>query len=210
MIFVKQKSIFLLILFSIFSFTMITGCSAELNITSTDNSVEINFNGKSGQAFEKMIQAAAGLDSSNTVLFDSSEIRAALEKAGFSKIQINEQRGANLNISFLISDKNSFVFTSGLIAQNNGNVQVNLNPITLKLFYDKAPSQITDLLDLMLSPVFNDEKMSEEEYIETISSFYGQESGLELQESEIKITITGKDKKKQLQKIKLSKLLCGI
>lgn len=210
MIFVKQKSIFLLILFSIFSFSIITGCSAELNITSNDNSIEINFNGKSGQAFEKMIQAATGLDSSNTVLFDSNEIRAALEKAGFSKIQINEQRGANLNISFLISDKNSFVFTSGLITQNNGNVQVNLNPITLKLFYDKAPSQITDLLDLMLSPVFNDEKMSEEEYIETISSFYGQESGLELQESEIKITLTGKDKKKQLQKIKLSKLLCGI
>lgn len=187
-------------------------CSSELTISSNDdNSVLITFNGKSGKAFERMIAASTGLDTSSTVFFNSSEIKEALLDSGFNSIKINEQRGANLDISFVIPDDNSFLLTSGiLIKEKKSGLLLNLNKTTLKSFYNNSPSVFSDLLDLLLSPVFNDEEMSEEEYLETISSFYGNDTAKELEECEIKITVIGKDKKKQLQKIKLSKLLCGI
>ena len=61
-----------------------------------------------------------------------------------------------------------------------------------------------------MAPVFNDEKMSETEYLETIAAFYGEKMAGELAESFVRLIVINADGKKQVQKISIPKLLCGM
>ena len=60
-----------------------------------------------------------------------------------------------------------------------------------------------------LAPVFNNETMSETEYLEILGSFYGDGAADEVSKSIVKINLVSKDGSKQTLKYPLSQLLCG-
>ena len=64
-------------------------------------------------------------------------------------------------------------------------------------------------LDLFLAPVFNNETMSEAEYLEMLGSFYGDGAADEVSKSVVKINLISKDGSKQTLKYPLSQILCG-
>lgn len=59
-------------------------------------------------------------------------------------------------------------------------------------------------MDLLLAPVFNDEEMTVEEYLEVIAAFYGDSVAEELKTSKVKVTSKGWSKNYSLPEI-----LCG-
>ena len=61
---------------------------------------------------------------------------------------------------------------------------------------------------MLLAPVFNDEVMTQEEYLEVLSTFYGEEIAEEMKTCNFRITLKNPDGSQTVQSINFTKLLC--
>ena len=155
--------------------------SLELKKTGAEPFLEINFKGECGEAFKDLINAATG---GEDFLFDASEISSQLAESGFSDVKVRAN-GMSLSLSMKDEGCKSYFFTSGLLSllpeqTGTGSLSININSTSLKYFYDSADEQIKAFLDILLAPVFNDEKMTSEEYIQMIGAVYGEKVMTEL------------------------------
>lgn len=203
-----KRIFYLLILAAGFMFM---SCNVDLNLAlKKDGSVDISFTGSAGKAFSKMILSATGGDE----VFDTKEFGYELAKAGFSNISVKnvpgKTKGTDLSISMSDLKKTSYLFTSGVVREEKGKLIANVSAETLKHFYDSADEQTQMVLDLFLAPVFNEEQMSEAEYIEMLGTIYGADAANEVRESVINISISDGDGGKRSKKLFFSQLMCGV
>lgn len=203
-----------LIIFSVFLFF---SCSAEITLEAKkDGGVKISYAGDfSGEFLQFLINQDDGNDESDFDNLENAEIdvhvlKESLKNSGFENVQIISGKLKNLLITMEDKSQKSALFYSKLLKIQNGTISVDFSYENLKKFYDNADEQLQSDLDLLLAPVFNDEKMSETEYLETVAAFYGDKMADELAESFIKLIIINADGKKQVQKISIPKLLCGM
>jgi hypothetical protein len=124
-----------------------------------------------------------------------------------------EQKGGAVLISMSDLKQSSYVFSSGIVKVEKGRLSAAITRKSLEDFYKSADEQTRMTLDLLLAPVFNDEVMSEAEYLEMLASFYGQAAADEVSQSFVKINLISKDASKgaskQTLRYPLSQLLCG-
>ena len=111
-----------------------------------------------------------------------------------------------------MSDKKqtSYIFSSGIIKAEKGRLSAAVTRKSLEDFYNSADEQTRITLDLFLAPVFNNENMSEEEYLEMVGSFYGDAAAKEVSESAVKINLISKDGSKQTLIYPLTQVFCGL
>lgn len=197
-----------LLIISIF----LVSCTTEVTLSvQKDDSVEIHFEGGAGEAFTKMISSAAGVgmnsDGSNVV--DTEAVSYELAKAGFSNVKVEQKAGGLVLINMSDKKSSSYIFTSGIIKSEKGKLSAAITRKSLEDFYNSADEQTRMTLDLFLAPVFNNEIMSETEYLEMLGSFYGDGAADEVSKSVVKINLISKDGSKQTLKYPLSKILCG-
>lgn len=192
------------------SLSLFVSCTTELTLTlKADDSVDIQFEGGAGAAFTKMILSASGTE---TPGIDTQAVSYELAKAGFENVKAKAQ---NSNVSISMSDKkhSSYIFTSGIVKlsddKKHESLKTQITRKSLEDFYNSADEQTRMILDLFLSPVFNNDYMSEEEYLEMLASFYGEPAAKEVQDSFVKIILIGKNGKKEEQNLPLVQLLCG-
>lgn len=200
-----MKKLFLLILsvFFVFSFW---SCTTEVTIKENSNGIiDISFSGAAGQAFAKMISSSSDYQS-DTVIFETDQIQFELLKSGFENVDVKSKTGSDLQISMQEKTKNTFLYKSGLFSGKE-NLKITLSPKELTEFYKLADEQIILFLDLLLAPIFNDEVMSQEEYLETIASFYGESASKEISESNIKINLTDKNNQTKTFSFPIAQLL---
>ena len=197
-----------LLIISIF----LVSCTTEVTLSvQKDDSVEIHFEGGAGEAFTKMISSAAGVgmnaDGANVV--DTEAVSYELAKAGFSNVKVEQKAGGLVLINMSDKKSSSYIFTSGIIKSEKGKLSAAITRKSLEDFYNSADEQTRMILDLFLAPVFNNETMSEGEYLEMLGSFYGDGAADEVSKSVVKINLISKDGSKQTLKYPLSKILCG-
>ena len=200
-----MKKLFLLILsvFFVFSFW---SCTTEVTIKENSNGIiDISFSGAAGHAFAKMISSSSDYQS-DTVIFETDQIQFELLKSGFENVDVKSKTGSDLQISMQEKTKNTFLYKSGLFSGKE-NLKITLSPKELTEFYKLADEQIILFLDLLLAPIFNDEVMSQEEYLETIASFYGESASKEISESNIKINLTDKNNQTKTFSFPIAQLL---
>ncbi len=200
-----MKKLFLIILsvFFVFSFW---SCTTEVTIKENSNGIiDISFSGAAGQAFAKMISSSSDYQS-DTVIFETDQIQFELLKSGFENVNVKSKTGSDLQISMQEKTKNTFLYKSGLFSGKE-NLKITLSPKELTEFYKLADEQIILFLDLLLAPIFNDEVMSQEEYLETIASFYGESASKEISESNIKINLTDKNNQTKTFSFPIAQLL---
>ena len=201
-----MKKLFGLIL--IFVSLFFISCTTEVTLTvKADDSVDIRFNGGAGEAFTKMISSAAGLG--GDALIDVNAVSFELAKAGFSDVKVNQKDGGAVQISMCDKKQTSYVFSSEIVKLQKGNLKAAVTRKSLEDFYNSADEQTRMILDLFLAPVFNDEYMSEAEYLEMVGSFYGEGAAKEVSESFVKVNLISKDGTKETLNYPLSQLLCG-
>ena len=183
---------------------LFSSCTAEVELIAKGNGTfDVKFKGSAGDAFVKMVQSAGGTEEN---FFDAAAIKDELEKSGFFDVLVNVNK-TNLDIS--MSDKGqSFLESSGLVQQKAKKIDVIINRENLVSFYSKADEQIVAILDLLVAPVFNDEEMSEEEYLEVLGSFYGDSIAEEISRSMVKITLVDEDGKKSESSIPMTQIFC--
>ena len=202
------------IIFSVFLFF---SCSAEITLEAKkDGGVKISYAGDfSGEFLHFLINQDDGNDESDFDNLENAEIdvqvlKESLKNSGFENVQIISGKLKNLLITMEDKSQKSALFYSKLLKIQNGTISVDFSYENLKNFYENADEQLQSDLDLLLAPVFNDEKMSETEYLETIAAFYGEKMAGELAKSFVRLIVINDDGKKQVQKISIPKLLCGM
>ena len=190
---------------------LFTGCTSEISLElKKDGSVTVDFNGVAGDAFASLINAATGGDpsaSSQNLVFKTDEIEYEMSQNGFSNVKAASKNGRSLSVSMTDKNGKSALFSSGVVTAKNGKLDIVLDRTKLVSFYNQADSQTAMFLDMLLAPVFNDEKMSEEEYLDTIAAFYGQEITDEIGAADFRITIKNPDGSQSIHTIKITKLL---
>lgn len=190
---------------------LFTGCTSEISLElKKDGSVAVDFDGVAGDAFASLINAATGGDpsaSSQNLVFKTDEIEYEMTQNGFSNVKAVSKNGRGLSVSMTDKNGKSALFSSGVVSTKNGKLSIVLDRTKLVSFYNQADSQTAMFLDMLLAPVFNDEKMSEEEYLDTIAAFYGQEIADEIGAADFRITLKNTDGTQSIQKIRITKLL---
>ncbi|MCR4733525.1 MAG: hypothetical protein K5829_00765 [Treponema sp.] len=200
----KKFFVFLTSVFLIFSFI---SCTSEITIAAKENgALEVTFTGQAGQSFSKLINSASGGEG-EVVVFDTKQISYELSKYLFSDVKVESKNGSDLSISMKDNDKKSVLYSSDLIKCQKGKLSASLSPKKLMTFYNAGDEDIVQFLDLLLAPVFNDEILTEEEYLDTISSFYGESVAREIGETNFKITLINADGKEIVKLIPLASLL---
>ncbi len=204
----KHIYLFTTLLLLVFSGLFIS-CQTEITLSvKADNSVDIKFEGGAGSAFTNMILSASGSDAGIENGIDADAVSYELAKAGFENVRV-ESKGSSVRINMTDKKCSSYIFSSGIVQFDSGRLKTKITRKSLEDFYTSADEQTRMILDLFLSPVFNNDTMSESEYLEMLASFYGEGAAKEVQESFVKINLIGKDGKKEEQHIALSQLLCG-
>ena len=184
---------------------LFASCTTEVTLTvKPDDSVDIRFEGGAGNAFTKMI--AGG---STDAIIDTDTVTYELARAGFSNVKAEQKTGGAVLISMSDKKKSSYIFTSGIVKAEKGRLSAAITRKSLEDFYKSADEQTRMTLDLFLAPVFNDEVMSEAEYLEMVASFYGNDAAKEVSESVVKINLISKDGTNETLTYPLSQIFCG-
>lgn len=200
-----MKKIFILA-FSFVIFFTLSSCSAKINLrVQKDGSVDVSFNGGAGAAFTKMILAATGGEEA----FNIDEIATELSKNGFSDVTASSKGISEVILNFKDRRKSSFLFGAGILEMKNNQLLLNLNRQSLKAFYESADENLQMILDLFLAPVFNDEQMTQEEYLEMLGTFYGSAAAKEVQESKVEFVIQNPNGEKINYSYSLAQILCS-
>lgn len=197
----------------IFLSLFFVSCTTEVTLTvKADDSVDIRFEGGAGEAFTKMISSSAGMNeaaANDGLLIDAASVSYELAKAGFSDVKVNQNKGGAVSISMSDKKQDSYIFSSKIVKVENEKLAAAITRKSLEDFYAYSDEQTRMILDLFLAPVFNDEEMSEAEYLEMVSAFYGEAAAKEVSESIIKINLISKDGSKETLKYPLSQIFCG-
>ena len=210
-----MKFLFKILMF--FSVFLFFSCSAEIVFeVKKDGNVKISYDGDlSGDFLQFLINqngknTELDLGNSENTELDVEVLTESLKSSGFENVQILSGKLKNILITMEDKSQKSALFYSKLLKIQNGTISVDFSYENLKNFYENADEQLQSDLDLLLAPVFNDEKMSETEYLETIATFYGEKMASELAESFISLIVINIDGKQQVQKISIPKILCGM
>ena len=197
---------------------LFASCTPEVTLTvKPDDSVDIRFEGGAGNAFTKMIASASGVAGtagaagagSTDAIIDTDTVTYELARAGFSNVKAEQKTGGAVLISMSDKKQSSYIFTSGIVKAEKGRLSAAITRKSLEDFYKSADEQTRMTLDLFLAPVFNDEVMSESEYLEMVASFYGNDAAKEVSESVVKINLISKDGAKETLTYPLSQIFCG-
>lgn len=182
-------------------------CTSEIDIQlKADNTIDVKFSGEAGIAFEQLIRSSTGVTDGN-IVFDTENISYELSKNGFTNVSAVSKHGTDLTVTMSDKNQTSPLFKSKIINTENNKLTASLTPKKLIDFYNSSDDQIVMFLDMMLSPLFNDEVMSESEYIETMASFYGDKAAKEISDSSFKISLINPDGKKAVYNIPMAHLL---
>ncbi|MCQ2589056.1 MAG: hypothetical protein MJ179_01400 [Treponema sp.] len=201
-----MKKINIFVLLTVF-LTLMVSCSSKIDLElNNDGTVNLSFDGETGKSLEKLIRTTQNVKSGKPV-FNTSGIQSDLIADGFSDVKVTTPQLTELYVQAKDKKQKSMFFTSNLVSTKNNKLCVNLSPRTLVDFYENADPELALYLDMLLSPVFNGEDMSEAEYLELISAFYGPEVAAELKKAQIQLTLKNPDGKKSVHNISLVKLL---
>lgn len=203
MIFLKRFYNLILILVVTAACAIFVSCDSDVKVElNKDGSIGLQFSGEFGDGLSKLVNSISEDDE----VFDTKTINYELSKSGFSDVFISAKGKRSLSIEMTERQKKSYLFTSGMLSENKNGISIKLSPETLEAFYSLCDEQIVLYLDLLLAPIFNDEIMSESEYLETIGAFYGQSVADEFKKSNVKVTVVANGKEKT-SKISIAKLL---
>lgn len=201
----------ILILCAVFSAFLIS-CTDDLNLKfNSDGSADMEFSAQAGQALTKMLQGFADSTGSASVI-DTKDIASELTANGFTNVKVIPKGLAGFTATGKDLKRESPVFSSGIVtatdkADKSVKFRAELTGEQLQSLYEGSDEQTKMLLDLLLAPVFTGEKMSEDEYVDLISSFYGASVGQEIKDSKVNLKVEDSKGKKFTKTIPLVKLL---
>lgn len=206
----NMKNIYKNLLVALFCSVILflTSCKSQIKITFSKNACTVRYSTKLGKALFDTFYAFAGETESERI-FDTEQFKQIFSEGGLKNISAESKVIDEISIQGDIDGNNGdFISGSSIIkSSNNGkNVEIEFSRNNLLKMYDNMPSIMRSYIDLFMAPVFTEEEMSNEEYLELISSVYGQILADEIKTSTIDFIVVlsdGKTKQFSLELIDL-------
>lgn len=186
----------------------LTSCKSQIKITFSKNACTVKYSTKLGKALFDTFYAFAGETESERI-FDTEQFKQIFSESGLKNVSAESKVIDEISIQGDIDGNNGdFISGSSIIkSSNNGkNVEIEFSRNNLLKMYDNMPSIMRSYIDLFMAPVFTEEEMSNEEYLELISSVYGQILADEIKTSTVDFIVVlsdGKTKQFSLELIDL-------
>lgn len=187
----------------IFLFSCFVSCKSEVSLKiKNNNNLQIAFSGSVGKGIEKFLNSAGA----DVGMLNPDELKQSFEYNGFEDVLVLKDEKNQFFARMLLSEKNSDILGKSLIEFGNKKVKITLTPQSFKEFYDLADENLAAFLDLFMAPVFNDDELSESEYIELLASVYGNDFAQEIKDGSLKIVLLNEDGKNVSKLIPYTKL----
>lgn len=205
-----MKNIYKNLLVALFSSVILflTSCKSQIKITFSKNACTVKYSTKLGKALFDTFYAFAG-ETESEKIFDTEQFKQIFSEGGLKNVSAESKVIDEISIQGDIDGNNGdFISGSSIIkSSNNGkNVEIEFSRNNLLKMYDNMPSIMRSYIDLFMAPVFTEEEMSNEEYLELISSVYGQILADEIKTSTVDFIVVlsdGKTKQFSLELIDL-------
>ena len=206
----NMKNIYKNLLVALFCSVILflTSCKSQIKITFSKNACTVKYSTKLGKALFDTFYAFAGETESERI-FDTEQFKQVFSEGGLKNVSAESKVIDEISIQGDIDGNNGdFISGSSIIkSSNNGkNVEIEFSRNNLLKMYDNMPSIMRSYIDLFMAPVFTEEEMSNEEYLELISSVYGQILADEIKTSTVDFIVVlsdGKTKQFSLELIDL-------
>ena len=206
----NMKNIYKNLLVALFCSVILflTSCKSQIKITFSKNACTVKYSTKLGKALFDTFYAFAGETESERI-FDTEQFKQIFSEGGLKNVSAESKVIDEISIQGDIDGNNGdFISGSSIIkSSNNGkNVEIEFSRNNLLKMYDNMPSIMRSYIDLFMAPVFTEEEMSDEEYLELISSVYGQILADEIKTSTVDFIVVlsdGKTKQFSLELIDL-------
>ena len=206
----NMKNIYKNLLVALFCSVILflTSCKSQIKITFSKNACTVKYSTKLGKALFNTFYAFAGETESERI-FDTEQFKQIFSEGGLKNVSAESKVIDEISIQGDIDGNNGdFISGSSIIkSSNNGkNVEIEFSRNNLLKMYDNMPSIMRSYIDLFMAPVFTEEEMSNEEYLELISSVYGQILADEIKTSTVDFIVVlsdGKTKQFSLELIDL-------
>lgn len=206
----NMKNIYKNLLVALFCSVILflTSCKSQIKITFSKNACTVRYSTKLGKALFDTFYAFAGETESERI-FDTEQFKQIFSEGGLKNVSAESKVIDEISIQGDIDGNNGdFISGSSIIkSSNNGkNVEIEFSRNNLLKMYDNMPSIMRSYIDLFMAPVFTEEEMSNEEYLELISSVYGQILADEIKTSTVDFIVVlsdGKTKQFSLELIDL-------
>lgn len=206
----NMKNIYKNLLVALFCSVILflTSCKSQIKITFSKNACTVKYSTKLGKALFDTFYAFAGETESERI-FDTEQFKQIFSEGGLKNVSAESKVIDEISIQGDIDGNNGdFISGSSIIkSSNNGkNVEIEFTRNNLLKMYDNMPSIMRSYIDLFMAPVFTEEEMSNEEYLELISSVYGQILEDEIKTSTVDFIVVlsdGKTKQFSLELIDL-------
>ena len=206
----NMKNIYKNLLVALFCFVILflTSCKSQIKITFSKNACTVKYSTKLGKALFDTFYAFAG-ETESEKIFDTEQFKQIFSEGGLKNVSAESKVIDEISIQGDIDGNNGdFISGASIIkSSNNGkNVEIEFSRNNLLKMYDNMPSIMRSYIDLFMAPVFTEEEMSNEEYLELISSVYGQILADEIKTSTVDFIVVlsdGKTKQFSLELIDL-------
>ena len=165
----------------ILSLFCVISCSGELSVQPKGNDAVVTFSAQPGKAFLDIFGSLTGFEASgeDETFFDKNKIEESLEENDFHNISVECRKNGYVFISFS-SKLSDIPFIS-----DDGKVQ--FSKTSFQEFYKLIPENFQSALDMLMSPTFTNEVMTDEEYLDLLGSVYGKAFEAELSGAQIKL-----------------------
>ena len=186
----------------------LTSCKSQIKITFSKNACTVKYSTKLGKALFDTFYAFAGETESERI-FDTEQFKQIFSEGGLKNVSAESKVIDEISIQGDIDGNNGdFISGSSIIKSSNKGkiVEIEFSRNNLLKMYDNMPSIMRSYIDLFMAPVFTEEEMSNEEYLELISSVYGQILADEIKTSTVDFIVVlsdGKTKQFSLELIDL-------
>ena len=206
----NMKNIYKNLLVALFCSVILflTSCKSQIKITFSKNACTVKYSTKLGKALFDTFYAFAG-ETESEKIFDTEQFKQIFSEGGLKNVSAESKVIDEISIQGDIDGNNGDVISGSSIikSSNNGkNVEIEFSRNNLLKMYDNMPSIMRSYIDLFMAPVFTEEEMSNEEYLELISSVYGQILADEIKTSTVDFIVVlsdGKTKQFSLELIDL-------
>lgn len=177
-----------------------SACSPALHIKLNEGGGNTLSESEFSLGFSPTTQNFAGAFSGGQSLFDAEKISSAFSNLGFPEpksVYAPASGNIRLAVAFgeidLDTNRVFSVETDGMktidIDRANKRMEIHFDKKTTAEIIALLPKELFEYSDLMMAPVLTGENITEDEYIELISSAYGTTAGRELQSSFFTIQI---------------------
>jgi len=172
-----------LLLAVLFILTIFAGCSPAVIVTiapETASAGNAAFSAEISPTAETIVRRFTSADSP---IFDKAEIAKSLTAAGFKINSLDFPGTAGIALSLTVPELDGLLNKSVSVTRAEKRMNLAISRESMKTAIALMPASTSDYLDLLMAPVFTDEKLTAPEYEDVIASAYGKTIVAELRKS---------------------------